>query len=176
MTKSKILRPALLAPMLASALAGCSSTATEGYPSLAIRDVERVQGSFEPVPTQKLDVPEVEVDLAGGLDARLSALVAQARSAHADFLSSRPGAERLVAAASGAAIGSDNWAAAQIALADLDSARSVAAVALGDLDIIHAAAEVQAEDTGAIDEARNRVLTIIGEEDAALQRLRDRVR
>ena len=172
MTKSKIISSALLAAMLA----GCSSTSTEGYPSLAIRDVERVQGSFEPAPPQRLDVPEVEVDLAGGLDARLSALVAQARSAHEEFRSAQPGAERLVAAASGAAIGSDSWAAAQVALADLDSARSMAAIALGDLDIIYAAAEVQAEDTGAIDEARDSVIAMIGEEDAVLERLRARVR
>ena len=172
MTESKFIRPALLAFLLA----GCSSTATEGYPSLAVRDVERVQGSFEPVPVQRLDVPAVEVDLAGGLDARLAALVAQARAAHGDFQAAQPRAEQVVAAAADAEIGSDSWAAAQIALADLDSARSIAAVSLGDLDIIHAAATVQADDLGKIDAARDQVLGLIGEEDAVLKRLRARVR
>ena len=172
MTKSKIIRPALLV----LALAGCSSTGTEGYPSLAIRDVERVQGSFEPVPAQRLDVPEVEVDLAGGLEARLASLVAQARDAHGEFKAAQPGTERLVAAAGDAAVGSDSWAAAQVALADLDSARSLAAIALGDLDIIHGAAEVQAEDTSAIETARGQVIALVAEEDAILQRLRAGVR
>ncbi|MEZ5680041.1 MAG: hypothetical protein R3E14_01970 [Erythrobacter sp.] len=172
MTKSKIIRPALLATLLA----GCSSTGTEGYPSLAIRDVERVEGSFEPVSTQRLDVPAVEVDLTGGMEARLAALVGQASEAHGQFKAAQPEAERIVAAAGDAAIGSDSWAAAQVALADLDSARSIAAIALGDLDIIQGAAEVQAEDTSAIDAAREQVVTLISEEDAVLVRLRARIR
>lgn len=172
MIKSKSIRPALLAMLLA----GCSSTGTEGYPSLAIRDVERVEGSFEPVPTQRLDVPEVEVELAGGLEARLAALVGQAKNAHGEFKSAQPAAERIVGAANGADIGSDRWAAAQVALADLDSARSLAAVALADLDIIHGAAKVQAEDTATIETAREQVIALVAEEDAILQRLRAGVR
>ena len=171
MTQSKSIRPALLAILLG----GCSSTATEGYPSLAIRDVERVQGTFEAVPAKQLEVPAVDTDLNGGLDTRLAALVAQAREAHADFEAGRSASERLVAAASGAAVGSDSWAAAQVALADLDSARSMAAVALGDLDIIHAAASVQAQDAVRIEAARREVLALIAEEDAVLERLRARL-
>lgn len=171
MTNRKFIRPALLA----FCLAGCSSTATEGYPSLAIRDMERVEGSFEAAPAQRLDVPAVEVDLAGGLDSRLAALVGQARDAHAEFTSARPATERLVSAAANTTIGSDSWAAAQVALADLDSARSIAAVALADLDLIHAAAAVQAQDLAAIDAARDSVLAMIAEEDASLAQLRSRI-
>lgn len=172
MTDRKFIRPALLA----LALSGCAGTGTDGYPSLAIRDVERVEGSFEPAPSQQLDVPPVEVDLSGGLDARLAALLAQAREAHATFAAAQRGAEKLVGAAAGADIGSDSWAAAQVALADLDSARSVAAIALGELDIIHAAASIQAEDASAIDVARGQVIDLISEEDSVLERLRSRVR
>lgn len=171
MTQSKFIRPALLAILLG----GCSSTGSDGYPSLAIRDVERVEGTFETAPAKPLDVPPVEVDLTGGLEARLAALVEQARKAHADFISSQSSAERLAAAASGAAVGSDSWAAAQVALADLDSSRSIAAVALGDLDIIYAATTVQGADTAAVSAARGRVIEMIRAEDSTLERLRGMV-
>lgn len=158
------------------ACAACSTASADRYPSLAIRDIERVEGTFEPVPTQQLDVPEVETGLAGPLDEHLAALVAQASDAHRDFTSAVPPAETRVAAAAGAAVGSDSWAAAQVALADLDSARSIAAIALGDLDILHASASVQAEDATAIDSARDQVIALVREEDAVLERLRGRVR
>ncbi|MBQ94518.1 MAG: hypothetical protein CL510_01610, partial [Actinobacteria bacterium] len=68
------------------------------------------------------------------------------------------------------------WAAAQVALADLDSARSNSAVALGDLDILYAAARVQAQDAEAIEAARNVVIALVAEEDAVLERLRAQIR
>ena len=37
------------APLFAAfLLAGCASTAGDSYPSLAVRDVERAEGTFEP--------------------------------------------------------------------------------------------------------------------------------
>lgn len=159
------------------ATAACTTSGEDAYPSLAIRDAERAQGTFEPAPAQRLDVPEVEVDVSGGLDARLTALLEQAQAAHADFLDSTPEAERRVSAASGSAIGSDVWAAAQVSLADLDSARSHTAIALGDLDSLYTAAAVQAAaEVAAIETTRQQVLALVGEEDATLARLRDKVR
>ena len=87
-----------------------------------------------------------------------------------------PAAQRRVQAAGNAAVGSDSWASAQVALADLDSARSNAAVALGDLDILFAAATVQAQDAAAIAAARATVVALVAEEDAVLERLRAQVR
>ncbi|WP_157075185.1 hypothetical protein [Erythrobacter sp. AP23] len=176
MENAMIDRKHLVAPLAAILLAGCASTASDRYPSLAIRDVERAEGTFEPVPSPRLDVPEVEVDLAGGLEARLAALLGHAQAAHTDFTSAVPAAERRVEAAAGSAMGSDSWAAAQVALADLDSARSNAAIALGDLDILFTAATVQAEDAAAIAATRDAVVALVAEEDAVLERLRARVR
>ncbi|MFA6218538.1 MAG: hypothetical protein WC692_02040 [Erythrobacter sp.] len=156
--------------------AGCSGSGSGAYPSLAIRNIERVEGSFEPVATEQLDVPPVEVDLAGGLDARLAALVRQAEQAHLSFTAATPRAEEQVAAARDAQVGSDPWAIAQVALADLDSARSETAVALGDLDILHVAATLQADDLTAIDAARAQVTALVSVEDATLERLRARMR
>ena len=76
----------------------------------------------------------------------------------------------------GSGIGSDSWAAAQVALAELDSARSRAAVPLGDIDRIYTSAKVAAQDTAAIETARDRVIALVSEEDATLARLRAQVR
>ncbi len=159
---------------LAGLLAACAS-GSDTYPSLAIRDAERAEGRFDTGEPARIDVPPVEVDLTGGLDTRLASLVAAAQDAHADFLEARPRAERLVSAAGGSAIGSDAWAAAQVALGELDSARSRAAVPLGDLDMIYTAARVSVEDVQAIDAARGQVVRLVSEEDAVLSELRARV-
>ena len=159
-------------PLAIFLLAGCAGTASERYPSLATRDVERAEGTFEPVPGRQLEVPQVPVTMSGSLDERLAALVEQARGAHAEFTGAVPAAERRV----GAAAGSDSWATAQVALADLDSARSIAATALGDLDILYTAATVQAQDSAAIAAARETVIALVREEDDVLARLRAQIR
>ncbi|MBX7492568.1 hypothetical protein K3163_05030 [Qipengyuania sp. 1NDW9] len=166
-------RPALAA-VLSLSLAACAGSSAD-YPSLAIRDSERSEGTFGSPEPKRLDIPPVEVDLTGGLDARLASLVADARNAHEAFEETRPRAEELVAAASGTSLGSDRWAAAQVALAELDSARSRAAVPLGDLDAIYTAARVGADDITAIESARNEVIALVRIEDAVLADLRGRV-
>ena len=157
-------------------LLGACTQADGRYPSLAIRDVERAEGQFEVGEPKRIDVPPVDVDLTGGLDARLASLVAMTEAAHSDFSGIVPRTRQLVAAASGSSIGSDSWATAQVALAELDSARSRAAVPLGDIDMIYTAATVAAEDTAAIETARNRVLALITEQDSTLAELRSRIR
>lgn len=168
-------RKHLAFPFTAILLAGCATASSDRYPSLAVRDIERAEGTFEPVPGPQLDVPEVETDIGPDLGAGLASLVEQAQSAHAAFTQTVPSAERSVQAASGSTIGSDSWAAAQVALADLDSARSNAAIVLGELDTLYTAATVQAEDSSAIVEARNAVIALVTQEDSILERLRARV-
>ena len=158
------------------ALLGACTQAEGRYPSLAIRDVERAQGQFEVGEPKRIDVPQVEVALPGGLDARLASLVTMTEAAHTDFTGIVPRAGQLVSAASGSSEGSDSWAAAQVVLAELDSARSRAAVPLGDIDMIYTSATVAAEDTTAIETARNRVIALVAEQDATLARLRAQVR
>ncbi|TMM48966.1 hypothetical protein [Qipengyuania marisflavi] len=165
-----------IALCVAPLLGGCATSASDRYPSLATRDIERAQGQFEPVASTRLDVPPVETGLVGDLGTRLAALVAQAREAHADFTAAQGSAARLAAAARGSSAGSDSWAAAQVALADLDSARSQSAIALGDLDILFVAASVEAQDRAAIDSARAQVIDLVKQEDAVLEQLRAQVR
>lgn len=165
----------LLALTMLPGLAACA-TAGDQYPSLAIRDVERAQGQFEPAPVPPLDVPRVVASGAGPVAGRLVALGTAATASHQAFLASARSATRLANAAAGAAIGSRAWASAQIALADLDSTRSAAAITLADLDTLMISAAVQAEDASAIEVVRQQVLAQVGEEDETLARLRARVR
>ena len=85
-------------------------------------------------------------------------------------------AGQTVAAGNGAAPGSESWAVASIALAELESERSAAMVALADLDQLFAAARIEGGDTSAIAAARDEVSAMIGDEDLVLSGLRSRLR
>lgn len=156
------------------ALSACASPSAD-YPSLAIRDVERARGQFEPIAVDPIAVPEVPVSYEGSLEERLAGLVGAARSAHQRFVASAPAARRTVAATGRTAVGSSAWGAAQVALADLDSIRSDTAIALADLDILYIAAAIAAEDRAQIDAARSLVIELVEEEDELLAELRERV-
>ena len=93
-------RKHLVFPFAALLVAGCAAS-SDRYPSLAVRDVERAEGTFDPVPGPQLDVPEVEVDVGPDLGAGLTSLVADAQAAHTAFTDAVPAAERSVRAASG---------------------------------------------------------------------------
>lgn len=151
-------------------LGGCAAD-TANYPSLARRAAERIGDT--PAATQAAEVPPPAP--SPEMLAQLADLVTQARSAHRQFLAHRPQAERLTAAASRAAIASESWAVASVALADLESSRSNAMIALARLDEIYAAARVDGGNVGAIAEARGQVITLVGEEDRVLANLRGRI-
>ncbi len=124
----------LLAPLAVGACA-----APQGrYPSLAIRDIERVSGQMEPAPPAYAP-PPTPADVSD----RLQALADEAGSAHRAFLAEEPAARRQVQAARGSSPGSENWARAQVAIATLESARSRAMIALADLDRIYVDAALE---------------------------------
>lgn len=160
----------LAAPL---ALCACAKT-TSSYPSLGIRDVERASGIFTAAEPKRIDVPPVEVDLPGGLNARIASLVVAARKAHEGFMRLVPEARRRVAAAGSGTVASDSWGSAQVALAELEAARSEAAIPLGDLEAIYVSQTVQAEQSAALVAAREQVLGWIAQEDAMLAELRRR--
>lgn len=169
------MRPIVIPAAASLALAACAAPSGK-YPSLAIRDVERAEGQFQPAQARPLDVPEVPAPGGGPVAERLAALGGAAAASHQAFLARVPTATRLANAAAGSAIGSDAWASAQVALADLDSARSATAIALGDLDALMVATAVQAQDVSAIEVVRQQVLAQVGAEDEMLARLRAQVR
>lgn len=149
-------------------LAGCAREAAS-YPSLAVRPAERVGGTFTPPP------PPLPGPMPEGTLGRLGDVQAAARAAHDRFLAQLPRARELAAAGGGAGVESDRWAAAQVALADLDSIRSQTAVALGDLDLLFAEATLSFTDRAAVEQTRADVLALIREEDRVLAGLRERV-
>lgn len=165
---SYIRRPSLAIALSAILLSGCAAPRAD-YPTLAIRDAERVEGSFSadtPVPN-----PPAEIPLNLEMTERLILLQASAALAHRTFLNAVPSAGQLVDAASGAGAESNRWASAQIALADLDSARSQTAIPLADLDMLHADAALTLEQRRDIINARNAVTGMIAEQDAVLSTL-----
>jgi hypothetical protein len=164
--------PDLAIALTAILLSGCAAPGAV-YPSLAVRDAERVQGSFqtEPGPVS----PAMAAPLSADVTERLTQLQAAAASAHRRFLDAAPGATRLVNAAAGASIASDSWSSAQVALAGLDSARSQAAVPLGDLDLMHAEASLSLSQSGAIGQARELVASMIAQQDTILSALRGKL-
>lgn len=151
-------------------LAACASDTTN-YPSLSRRAVERVADTPPPAPAQS-PAPAPE-DPA--LRERLAGLTEQARQAHQRFVGERERAERMVAAGSGAAQGSESWAVASVALASLESARSDAMIALADLDQLYAAARIAGSESGRIASVRDEISGWIGEEDQVLAALRGRL-
>lgn len=160
----------LVSFLIAVPLAACA-TPSDRYPSLGLRDAERVAGSFDPDTAQA--PPPAPAPPSADLLARLAQLRQAAAKAHAEFLSAVPAAERLARAAG--SVGSDSWASAQVALAGLDSARSQAAIALGDLDVLYVDATLADEHRETIGAARAEVVALVEEEDALLARLRARL-
>ena len=153
-----------------SLLAGC--TEREGvYPSLARRPAERVSGTSEVVAPAPLPAPPSAEQLTS-----LAGLVEQARAAHARFVERTARTRQLVSEAAGAAVASENWSVATVALADLESARSDAMIALADLDALYAAQRIGGADAAATSEARDTVTVLIAQEDLVLAELRGRMR
>lgn len=151
-------------------LAGCAS-ASGDYPSLAQGPAERAQGTFAPDTADAAPPPPVLP--SADLVARLAELRRQAVATHAEFRHAAPAAERLANAAGSR--GSDSWAAAEVALSDLDSIRSRVAVALADLDTLWVDATLEAGPREAIGTTRAAIEALVAEEDAALARLRGRL-
>lgn len=164
------MRSILLAAAACLILSACAKDQGE-YPSLARRPAERVSGTA-PVVTPPPPAPLPPVEVTGQLDG----LVAKARAADAKFRDVLPRARSLVSAAAGAAVASESWSVATVALADLESQRSQAMIALADLDALYAAEGIKQSDTSAIAAARDAVIAIVRDEDEALNDLKGRLR
>ena len=155
-------------------VAACAS-ASGDYPSLAIRDAERARGTIDAPQPEPTPPPAPKVVSADVLE-RIAAYRAEAVVAHRAFVNAAPAARRAVAAGAGAARASDAWAAAQVALADLESHRSLTAVPLADLDALYAEQATGFDPVAEVAEARDAVVALVVEQDAELANLRARIR
>lgn len=165
--------PPLACSAIILLLAGCAADYST-YPSLARRPAERVSGTAEVVAAAPAPLPPAPPPSAD-LTTRLGQLSDQAQAAHTAFSTRRAEAQRIVAAGGGSAVGSEGWAQASIALAELETARSQAMIALADLDALYAAERTEGRDAAAIAATRDRVIGWIGEEDEVLAQLRGRI-
>ena len=164
MTRPRLI---VLAPIVL--LGACASQGD--YPSLAQRPAERVAGTFAPEPGEVAPAPAPAP--SADLVARLAALQSAAKSLHAQFSDAVPAARRLAAPSGGT--GTDSWASAQVALADLDSLRSRTAISLADLDALWVDSTVEAGPRDVIGAARSEVEALVMQEDEVLAQLRGRV-
>lgn len=160
-------------PLLAASaltLGACANDIAE-YPALARRPMERVTGEIAPVVPKNEPGPAPSAEAVGQIDS----LVAAARAANARFRAHEGQASHLVRAATGAPMGSESWAVASVAVAQLESARSDGMVALAQLDAIYAAARVDAGDARTVANARETVMALVAEQDELISALKDRM-
>ena len=155
----------LAAPSLL--LGGCAAGPAGDYPSLAIRDAERITG------TLSVPQPYVGAPPSAAILGQLDALESEADAAHAAFLAEAPRASSIVSAARGAEIGSEAWANAEVALASLTTARSRTMVALADLDRLYVSAAVEGGALDAIASVRDEVQAQVAAENATIAALKD---
>jgi hypothetical protein len=168
-------RPAapFLPVVLALLLAGCANGDSSRYPSLAIRDVERIKGSADPVAaeTTPAGTAAPSTDLAG----RLARLQDQAASADRAFMAAVASTESLIDAAAGSAVASESWSVATAALTRLDALRNPASLALTDLDKLYVDSEMEVGAVEAISAARGAVQAEVAGQEAILDRLSARM-
>jgi hypothetical protein len=115
----------LIVPVL-FVLSACAAPASD-YPSLLPRPIEKL-GLGEPVRPVAVATPDAV------LDARIAGLQTALRKAQATFDAAVAKARPAIARARGAAEGSDTWLGAQVALAQLDVARTDIDTPVADLE------------------------------------------
>lgn len=168
-----ISRTVLSLLVMSAFLAACSTTPSDRYPSLAIRDIERVYGSNWAVAPEP--PPSVPAILSPELAERLAQFRAAAVKAHAEFLQAAPRVEVLVIAAENAELASERWVDAQVGIADLEASRSRAMIALADLDALQIAAELEGGPIEAIVATQQQINTLVAEEDQRLNAIYERL-
>ncbi|KLI64035.1 hypothetical protein AAV99_06685 [Aurantiacibacter marinus] len=152
--------------LISATLAACASPAEE-YPSLAIRDSERLTGSMAAAEPQPYIPPPPS---ASALD-QVEQLAATARAAHAAFLAAAPAARRLAGTAGAGRVGSEAWALAQVAIADLETRRSLTMIALADLDRIYVDTSSAGEAIAPVAQIQTQIAAMVEQENAIIAEL-----
>lgn len=159
------LNPAICAALcLGVVLSGCASA--EGrYPSLAVRDAERTQGTLRPTPASESSA------VAAINPEQLLAPATRAKESHSKFTAQQGEVNDLVLASIGRGPEDDLRARALVGLAGLTSLRGQTALALSDLDRLEVAAATEFKPTKEIRDQQASVQQMIAQQDAALDSL-----
>ncbi|MET0248622.1 MAG: hypothetical protein ABW164_02710 [Sphingobium sp.] len=161
---------------IALLLSGCAGGAGQGsYPSLARRAVENA-------PVAAPAAAPLPVAADPSLDAEVARHLAQAEAGGNAFDKGYAAAERAARAASAAAVSSEPWIAAQLAISGLESARNDSVSALASLDTLYVQREnaiASGDARGgveAIEAARTRALAIVDGQNDRIDALKGRLR
>jgi hypothetical protein len=146
-------------------LHACS--APDGYPSLAIRDSERVSVTMASPDSANFTPPPVPQATIENLDL----LSANALAANERFLAATDGVRVSVGRAAGAATGSEEWSVAQVEIAGLESLRSDTMHALADIDQIFINAVIEGEEFDAASRTRDEIALLVTEQDRIISAL-----
>lgn len=171
-TPAKLARSfVLLTPVL---LAGCLQPMAE-LPSLERREVELRDREAE----AKAPPPPIEAVADPVLARDLTAILARADKAEADFALARSVAQQAAGAARGKEVGSEDWSVAQTRISALDAPRRELAQILGDLEEMYvarlqkeAAGEVKPGGSDQIEQARQHVLALLANQDEVIGNLK----
>jgi hypothetical protein len=126
--------PRFFASFLLIPLAGCASTIDS--PSLGIRPVESaaaLEAAQPALAATPITIAE-KIPLEAATIARLEGSIRAARASVAPFAKAMEPARAAVASAVGAAVSSEPWVAAQVAISRLERTREAAANALAEVD------------------------------------------
>ncbi|MEQ5787044.1 hypothetical protein J3454_03985 [Erythrobacter sp. NFXS35] len=151
-----------LLPLIA-AVSACAGSDTR-YPSLAMRSFE-----VNPPPSGPTRPPAPTRPIVD--DATLVALVDRAVTADTKFSRQQAEAAQLARAAAGRPIESDARAAALVSMADLAAHRGATTTVLAELDELAVTAATTFAPTQEIEGARAQVLTLVTDQNAAMERL-----
>lgn len=153
---------------VSTVLGACARDKTD-FPSLARRPAERITGTIESPP---LPPP---APLAPAVLDQIDTLVAQAKAADERFAARIAATRQAILAANGAAVASEAWSGATIALSALEATRSEALIGLAELDRLYAGAVVGESDSAPLSKARDAVQALIAEQDRVLEELQGRL-
>lgn len=131
------------------------------FPSLDIRESERVTGTMAAPPAPAFTPPP----LATATLATLDGLAARVRAAHQRFLAEAGTAGATAQRGAGSQAGTETWSDAQVAVAGLEAIRSDAMIALAEIDRIHVDTHLAGGDAAATERVRAEASALVAEED-----------
>ncbi|MEC3910729.1 hypothetical protein U5A82_09625 [Sphingobium sp. CR2-8] len=165
--------PRRLLTALALILSGCAGP-PQNYPSLAKRPVESA-------PVEKLSPPPAPIPADAALSAEIARYMGQADKGAAAFDAAYARADKAARGAAGAAVSSDAWVSAQVAISALESARNDSVSALASLDTLYVQRSNAVADGKAsggvedIDAARSAALALVDQQNDRIDAMKARL-
>lgn len=163
-----LIRPAFPLLAMATLLAACAGS-SDRYPSLSLRDFERVQGQFPTADSQPEQLRPSPLPVAAV--EQVSDAIGEARIRHSQFLAQAEKARGVVSAARGSNPDDKRWAMALIEVAELDSRHGVTTGLLADLDALYANASLEFQQREEVAQAQAEIAQMVASEQQAIDEL-----